>query len=194
LGSGNVAGGYHYEYWSDESGLASMTVFDQDATFKASWNNVGDFLARVGLKFNSTKTYDQYGTISADFAHLKSGTGPCYVGVYGWTQNPPVEYYIIEDWNGGRPNMYSLGTFTVDGGRYDVYHETQQGDPSTLHRYYSVRKTARQCGHVTITEHFKQWTALGANLGKLYDAKLFVEAFGGGSGTVEFTVGTVTVQ
>jgi len=64
----------------------------------------GDFLARVGLGFNETKTPAQLGTVTATFAETKSGTaGYNYIGVYGWSVNPLVEYYIVEDWFGNRP-------------------------------------------------------------------------------------------
>ena len=95
-GSGNVAGGYHYELWRSGSG-GSMTVHGVGAAFRATWNNSGDFLARVGLKWNETRTYDQYGTVTADYAFTKSGTGGGYsfIGIYGWANKPLIEYYNI---------------------------------------------------------------------------------------------------
>jgi hypothetical protein len=194
MGSDKVAGGYHYDSWSEGTGSATITVFDQDATFKATWNNVRDFLARVGLKYGTAKPYDQYGIISAEFAELKSGNSPCFIGVHGWMENPHVECIIIEDWNGARPTGTSVGTFNIDDGTYDIYHEIIYGDPNNIHRYLSVRRVSRQCGHISVSEHFKQWTNFGAKLGNLIDTKLFVEGFGGSTGSVEFTVGIVTVQ
>ena len=58
--------------------------------------------------WNSTKTYSQLGTISADFAFTKTGSagGYSYIGIYGWSENPLHEYYIVEDWFGnGSPNL-----------------------------------------------------------------------------------------
>jgi hypothetical protein len=82
-----------------------MTSFGQGAAFKANWNNSGDFLARVGLQWNETKAYDPYGTIEADNAFKKTGSagGFSFVGIYGWSNIPLVEYYIVEDWFGGSP-------------------------------------------------------------------------------------------
>jgi Glycosyl hydrolases family 11 len=193
-GSGNIAGGYHHDSWSDGIGSFSMTVYEQDATFKAAWNNVGDFLARVGLKYRTVKRYDQYDTISAEFAELKSGNSACFIGVHGWMENPNVEYTIIEDWCGTRPTGSSVGTFNIDDGTYDMYHETIHGDPNNIERYLSVRRVSRQCGHVSVSEHFKQWTNFGAKLSNLVDTKLFIEALRSGTGSVEFTAGTVTAQ
>jgi endo-1,4-beta-xylanase len=198
-----VGNGYAYQIWlsSSTTGTNCGTVYGTDATFKANWNmgSGGDFLARVGLSFDQTKTYDQIGTISSDYANTKTGNGQAYIGIYGWTVSPLVEYYIVEDWNVWRPNFTLKGTITVDADQYDIYTHTQTNQPSiqgtaTFQQWYSVRKTGRQCGHISISEHFKQWVSVGgAQLGKMYEAKLLVEALGG-SGTVDFTKGTVVVN
>jgi len=180
-----------------------MTPYGADATFKANWSGVSDFLARAGLGWNSTKTYDQLGTIAADFAFTKTGSGGgfSFIGVYGWSENPIAEYYIVEDWYGSRPTGGGTkkGTFTVDGGTYDVYQHTQTNQPAitggnaTFPQFFSVRQTARQCGHISITEHFKEWASLGLTLGKMEEARLLVEV-GGGTGTIDFTTATVTAK
>ena len=60
-------------------------------------------------------------------------------------------------------------------------------------QYSSIRQTARQCGHISISEHFSGWGKLGLPLGKLVEAKLLVEAQDG-SGTIAFTTATVVVK
>jgi hypothetical protein len=182
-----------------------MTVFDVDATFKANWSNVGDFLARVGLGFNETKTPSQIGTITATFAETKSGTaGYSFIGIYGWSVNPLHEYYIVDDWFGSRPSAGSLGgathmgTITVDGGTYDVYTHTQTNQPSiqgtaTFVQFISVRQTARQCGTISVSEHFSQWAGMNMQLGELEEARILVEA-GNSTGNIDFTTATVTVH
>jgi hypothetical protein len=199
--SGTV-GSYTYTIWSSGSG-GCIIPYGTGAAYKATWNNSGDFLARVGLQWNETQTYDQLGTISADFAYTKTGSGGGYsfIGIYGWSNSPLVEYYIVEDWYGSGPPTGGgalKGTFTVDGGTYKVYTHTQTNQPSihgtaTFPQFFSVRQSARQCGHISITEHFKQWAAYGMNLGKMYEAKILVEV-GGGSGSIDFTTATVTAR
>jgi hypothetical protein len=199
--SGNV-GNYGYQLWSDGSGTGSMTVYGVDAEFSAKWDKVGDFLARVGLVWNSTKTYTQLGTISATFAETKSGNagGFSFIGIYGWSENPLHEYYIVDDWYGGRPGPGSkVGTITVDGSPYDVLTHTQVNQPSitgnnaTFEQFWSVRHTARQCGTISISEHFAQWAAMGMTLGNMEEASLLVE-IGGGTGTIDFTTATLTAK
>ena len=92
-----------------------------------------------------------------------------------------------------------MGSFSVDGGTYDVYTHTQTNQPSitgsnaTFVQYFSVRQTPRQCGHISISSHFAEWSTLGLTLGDLEEARLLVEV-GGGSGSIDFTTATVTVN
>ena len=196
---GNVGNGYHYELWTNGTGSVCMTVYGQEAGFKTEWNNVGDFVARVGLAFDETKTASQLGTLSADYAFTKSGvTRLAYMGIYGWTVNPLVEYYIVEDWNEWRPNYTHKGTVTLDGDEYDIMTNTQVNQPSikgnaTFTQWWSVRKKGRQNGHVSISDHFAAWRNAGAQLGQMYEAKLNVEGMNGG-GAVDFTKATVVLS
>ena len=200
---GNVGNGYSYQLWSNGVGTGSLTIANVDAKFSATWSNVGDFLSRVGLGWNSTQTFDQLGTIAADYSYTRTGTGGgfSYIGIYGWSVSPLVEFYIVDDWFGSRPTGGGTkkGTFTVDGAAYDVYTHTQTNQPSitganaTFPQYFSVRQTARQCGHISITEHFKEWATLGLTLGKMEEARLLIEV-GGGVGTINYTTATVTAK
>lgn len=197
---GDMSNGYHYEMWIQDgtNGSACLTVLGTDARFKTVWNLSGyGFVARVGLLFDQTKTDEQIGWITSDFEHVKSVNGTAWMGIYGWTVDPLKEYYIIEDWVGWRPQYTSKGSISVDGGEYDVFTAMRVQQPSvkgtqTFEQWYSVRKTPRLSGHISISEHFAKWKSLGMEAGKLYEAKLKVEGLSG-SGTVEFTKGTVTV-
>ena len=181
-----------------------MTVFGVGAAFSASWSNVADFLARVGLVWNSTQTYTQIGTISADYAYTKTGSAGTFsfIGIYGWSVNPMREYYIVDDWFGSGPPTGGgtlMGTLAVDGGTYNVYQHTQVNQPditggsSTFVQFFSIRQTPRQCGHISISQHFAKWTSLGLILGSMVEAQLLVEV-GGGTGSINFTTATVTVN
>ncbi|HVT08839.1 MAG TPA: glycoside hydrolase family 11 protein, partial [Polyangia bacterium] len=200
---GTLGNGYAYQLWSNGVGSGSMTVAGVDAKFSATWNNPGDFLARIGLTWDATKTYTQLGTISSDFAETKTGSGIGYnfIGIYGWSESPLHEYYIVDDWFGSRPVPGTkVGTITVDGGAYDVLTHTQTNQPSvfgtldTFDQFYSVRQTPRSCGHVSISQHFAAWANLGLQLGKMEEAKILVEVGNGGTGTITFTTATVSVH
>ncbi|WP_437330683.1 glycoside hydrolase family 11 protein [Sorangium sp. So ce381] len=186
-----------------------MTVHGVDAAFSAEWNNVEDFLARVGLDFNQTQKHTQIGTVSAEFAHTKTEEdgGLTYIGIYGWTVNPLREFYILDDWGSEKPAGFSsdgtprdeVGTLTADGETYDVWKKTRVNKPAitgasaTFDQYFSIRRTARTCGTISVSEHFTKWEALGLSLGNLHEIKLLVEAQNN-SGTVKFTTAKFVVK
>ncbi len=197
--AGNV-GSYSWSIWSSGTG-GCITPYGVGAAFKATWKESGDFLARVGFQWNETRTYDEYGTITADYAFTKTGTGGefSYLGIYGWSNQPLIEFYIVDDWYGSRPSPGTYkGSFQVDGGTYKIYTSTRTNAPSihgtrTFEQYFSVRQSARQCGHISVTAHFDEWSRLGLVLGKMYEAKILVEA-GGGTGSVDFTSASMTAH
>jgi hypothetical protein len=199
--SGNLA----WELWSNGGG-ATMTTFDTPA-FRLTWGpNSGDVLARLGLDFgNDGLTYDQYGPITAQFAETKSGTGGgySYIGVYGFSTDPCVEFYIVDDSYSEMPikpyQTTNKGTVTIDGGSYDLYSGTMVSTGASSCRgsawslFYSIRQTARTCGQISITQHFDAWKAAGMTLGKLLVTEILVEV-GGGTGTIDVPVANVTIQ
>ena len=200
--SGGVDDGQSWYMWYSGSN-GCMTPRD-DGAFRATWNDSGDFLARMGLFFGETNTFEDYGTIGADLAFKKSGSGGNYsfIGVYGWSNEPLVEYYIVEDSYGNGPAVpfatQQRGQFDLDGASYRVYTGTKTNQPSihgnaTFQQVFSVRQSPRQCGHVSISEHFRRWQGMGINLGKMYEARVLVEA-GGGSGSIDFTTAYVTTS
>ncbi|MBN2574460.1 MAG: glycoside hydrolase family 11 protein [Deltaproteobacteria bacterium] len=201
------AGDLMWSLWSNAiNGNGCITTFNTPA-FSARWNNNNDFLARLGLEFgNAGKTYDQYGTLKADFTFKKSGNGGgySYIGIYGWTNNPCVEWYIVDDRYGTMPfNAYNAtqkGTATIDGEAYKLFQNKTSGTGgsrcsgvSQWDQFWSIRQKARQCGTITISEHFKAWEAAGLKMGGLLEAKILVET-GGDNGSIEFPVANVTAE
>jgi hypothetical protein len=209
--SGNTQGNAGTQAWSLWSNMnngqnGSITTFTVPA-FSASWANSGDYLARLGLEWgNSGKTYDKFGTITAQFAETKSGTGGgySYIGIYGWSTSPCVEYYIVDDSYNKMPvnpgNDTNKGTAVIDGGTYNLWQRnttgtggSRCGSTTMWVQYYSIRQTARTCGTISITQHFDAWKAAGMALGSMLEAKILVEV-GGGSGKVDFPTASVTAQ
>jgi hypothetical protein len=212
LRDGNGTGGADnlgWEIWSN-TGKGQMTTFATPA-FVATWNESGGYLGRLGFEwggFQSTPVpHDQRGTISAQFVSKKTGTagGYSYIGMYGWTTNPCVEWYVVDD--SFNPMPINPGTTTkkgevdLDGGTYIMYTRPTTGtggtrcsDTTSWMQYYSVRKTARACGVISLSEHFKAWQSLEMDMtGELLEAKILVEV-GGGVGSVELPVANVMVQ
>lgn len=208
---GNIGNGYGFEFWDDGPGSGCMTVHGQEGTFSANWSGTDDydFLARTGLDFNQTQTHQQIGTITAEFAETKTEVngGLTYIGIYGWTIEPLVEFYILEDWGSVKPGGFSsdgtpreeIGTLEADGETYDVWKKQRVDKPAitgpseTFDQYFSIRRTARQCGTISVTEHFEQWEELDLPLGKFHEVKLLLEAQFN-EGTVSFTTARVTAD
>jgi endo-1,4-beta-xylanase len=54
---------------------------------------------------------------------VNSGLGS--LGVYGWTTNPLVEYYVMETNHGISTGGTNMGTFTSDGATYTIWKHQQ---------------------------------------------------------------------
>lgn len=201
-GQGNLA----WEIWSN-TGKGELTTYNGVAAFTASWNNAGGYLGRLGFEWggwqSNPKPYEQHGTIQAQFVAKKSGDAGnySYIGMYGWTTNPCVEWYVVDDSFKGLPfnpgSTVDKGDIELDGGKYDVYTRNTTGtggsrcqNVTEWVQYYSIRQQARTCGVISLTRHFDEWKKLGMQLGNLLEAKILVEV-GGGVGKVDFPVANV---
>jgi hypothetical protein len=198
---GKVAGTkYVYQGWV-EDGSGCITVYGADAAFKTSFSGGRDYLARVGLRFDRSRTPEQLGRLSSFLSFTKSvRSGLSTIGIYGATTEPNVEFFIIEDWVGQRPTNLGtkVGTITVDDAPYDVYKDTRNTPTIAIEefpiaRYWSVRQTPRQCGRVSVTEHFLAWKGLGMALGPLYEVSVAAEGYGA-LGVVDFTVARIELE
>ncbi|ORX45766.1 xylanase, partial [Piromyces finnis] len=186
-------GGVGYEMWAD-SGNNSATFYS-DGSFSCSFSNAKDYLCRSGLSFDSTQSHSQIGHMYADFKLVKQNIANVdysYVGIYGWTRNPLVEFYIVDNWlSQYRPGDWvgnkKHGDFTIDGAQYTVFENTRFGpsiDGDTqFKQYFSIRQTPRDCGTIDISAHFAQWEKLGMTMGKMHEAKVLGEAGSNGAGT-----------
>jgi len=194
-----------WSFWENGTG-ASMTSFPT-AAFSASWGpNSGDVLARIGLAWGDNgRTYDQYGTITAQFAETKLGSAGSYsyIGIYGRTIYPCVEFYIVDDSYDAMPIKpfvsSNVGSAKIDGETYTFWVSAMAGTDgsgcraSGWSQYHSVRQTARACGQISVTEHFSAWRTVGMSLGSLVELEVLVEA-GGGTGSINFPVANVMIQ
>jgi endo-1,4-beta-xylanase len=191
-GSDQVTGkqdGYRYELWNQNGkGTACMTL-GSGALFSGEWSGILNYLARRGLDYDQTRKHNEIGRFFANYVceYSPSGSsGNSYLSVYGWTVDPLVEYYIIEDWRNWIPSMSGgavlKGSLTVNGSTYDIYENTRVNQPSivgntTFPQYFSIRKNVRDSGTINISDHFEKWESLGMNLGKLYEVSFVVEGY-----------------
>ena len=182
------------EMWY-QGGNNSVTYYE-NGTFKAVWSGTNDCIVSVGYYYGTPGVNPENMQYDCYFKHSKAGSGGGYnfIGIHGWTVNPLVEFYIIDDWY-NKPGAGLLGQkkgeATIDGATYEIYQNTRNNQPSidgtnTFPQFFSLRKSARNSGHIDASAHFKKYKSLGMNLGNVYELRYFIEV-GGGSGSLDCT-------
>jgi len=186
-------GDYHVEYWKD-GGSGTMTL-GEGCNFSCQWGQVNNILFRKGVRPGSR---DEVIVYDADY----NPQGNSYLSIYGWFEDPLVEYYIIESWGSWKPpnDKRSKGTFSSDGGTYDIYQNSRTGASikgnTTFQQYWSVRQQKTTSGTITCANHFKAWENAGMKIGRFYEVSFNVEAYQspGGQANVNVSIGSGVVH
>ena len=191
--------GYRYEIWNlNTQGSACMTL-GEGAKFSGEWIEIENYLARRGFGYDQTQEHQEIGTFSTTYSceynpRAELG-GNSYLGIYGWTVDPLVEFYILDDWRNWIPSMAEgvsfKGSLEINGSIYDIYEYIRVNQPSivgttTFPQIFSIRRDKRNSGTIDISEHFKKWEELGMVLGKMYEVAFAVEGYHN-SGSFDFT-------
>jgi len=156
--------GYYFSFWKqDNTGSVSMTL-GSGGNYSTNWSGINNFTAGKGWSTGARR--------NINFSGSFNGGSNGYLAVYGWTTNPLIEYYIVENHGSWTPpGGTSLGTINSDGGTYNIYkmHRSNApcitGNNCDFDQYWSVRTSTRSSGTVNTCTHFDAWASKGMNLG-----------------------------
>ncbi|HEX9059781.1 MAG TPA: glycoside hydrolase family 11 protein [Clostridia bacterium] len=178
-------GDWFYSFWNQGGGSVSMTLGD-DGNYSAKWSNCSNFTCGKGWKPGSDRDVSYSGTFD--------GGNNGYLALYGWTKDPLIEYYVVENYGSWTPpGGTSLGTMTSDGGTYNIYKTRRENQPSIIgtasfDQYWSVRTSKRSSGTVTFKNHINAWASKGMKMGTTWDYQIMETEGYQSSGSSNITV------
>ncbi len=184
--------GYDHGYfWQNYvSGGSASISFPQAGTypgnFAVNWSNVGDVVSGKGWNPGAWRTIGyNVGALSGSYN---------FFGIYGWTTNPLIEYYVCEFGSVTWGATY-VGSLNSDGHTYGVYKHQQFNQPSiigtaTFWQYLSNWGGSWTGSNhaVTMPNHFNYWNSHIGGMGSQNLQILAVEAYGNKSGYCNATV------
>jgi len=176
-------GAYFYTFFRD-TGSGCMTL-GRGGRYRTHWalGTGGNQVVGLGWATGSPTRVVDYRAKAFDPG--RNG----YLTLYGWSVDPLVEYYVVDNWGDFTPpgqDAKPLGTVESDGGTYRVYRTTRVQQPSiqgtrTFDQFWSVRTEKRAAGgrnRITFANHVRAWQAAGMRLGTMNYQVLATEGFG----------------
>ncbi|KAH7010657.1 glycoside hydrolase, partial [Microdochium trichocladiopsis] len=176
--------GFYYSFWTDGQGQVSYRN-GNGGQYSVNWSGNGNWVGGKGWNPGSARTIKY----QADY----HPNGNSYLAVYGWTRNPLIEYYVVENFGTFNPSSGATrtGQVTCDGGTYGLYRSRRTNAPSidgtqSFDQFWSVRESKRSGGTVSMACHFNAWSAAGMRLGSQHNYQIVATEgyFSSGSATV----------
>ncbi|MBN2354398.1 MAG: glycoside hydrolase family 11 protein [Spirochaetales bacterium] len=187
----SMDGGYFYSFWTNGGGEVKMTL-DGANGYSVRWTDCDNFTCGKGWSKGTGRTISYTG-------YYNSSGGGAF-GVYGWTVDPLVEYYVSDklgemsnpDTAGDR-----VGGFECDGATYNIYKHKQIQQPSIngtadFMQFKSIRMTPRTGGTITVQKHFDEWAKVGLELGKRHNYQILLTEGWRGSGSAQASITEVS--
>lgn len=155
--------------------------------YSVTFSSAYDFAVGTGWSTGSARNINFSGT-------FKPTAGSAMLSVVGWTTDPLVEYFIVEDYINYPGGGTAKGSVFSDGSNYTIYEVIRVnqpaivGLPSVYNEYFSIRENKRSCGTVTTANHFNAWSSLGLRLGTFNYQVVATEGWGNAAGSCEQTI------
>lgn len=175
-------------FWSlyREGGSASITFPNGGGNFQITYSGVNDVVGGKGWSTGSSRT------IGYNIGYLSGSYN--FVGVYGWTTSPLIEYYVAE--KGSMTGGTSFGSVSSDGHSYSSYKSQRVNAPSIIGTatFWQYKDTwggapTGQNRSVNMGNHINNWRSRGGQGFGSHNYQIFaIEAWGGKSGTINATV------
>lgn len=173
-------------FWSlyREGGSANIT-FGSGGNFAISYSNVNDVVGGKGWNPGSARTIGyNVGALSGSYN---------FVGIYGWTTNPLIEYYVAE--KGSMTGGTFVNNMSSDGHSYSFYKSQRVNAPSIIGTatFWQYKDTwggapTGQNRSVNMANHINNWRSRGGQgFGNYNYMILALEAWGGRSGYINAT-------
>jgi len=185
-GTGSDHGYFYSLYVSGGSANISFpSAGTYPGNFAISYSNVGDVVGGKGWNPGSSHSIGyNIGSLSGSYN---------FVGIYGWTTNPLIEYYVAEK---GSVSGTFVNSISSDGHTYSFSKHQQVNQPSiigtaTFWQYLdNWGGTSTGSNHtVTMSNHINNWRSRGGQGFGSYNYQILaLEAWGGRSGYINATV------
>ncbi len=175
--------GRWFTFWKNNSnGYAQISWPTSNAgNFQVRWDYADNIVIGMGWKPGSSQA------IGYNVGRLEGQYD--FVGIYGWTRNPLIEYYVAE-FGGGSLGSTGVNTVNADGHTYSFGRNQQVNKPSiegdkTFWQYIDKWGGARTGvnSKVTMSTHINNWKNKGGKGFGSFDYQvLAIEVFNGASG------------
>jgi len=182
--STGTSNGYFWSLYT-EGGSSSITQ-GSAGNFAISYSNVNDVVGGKGWNPGSARTIGyNVGALSGSYN---------FVGIYGWTTSPLIEYYVAE--KGSATGGTYINSVSSDGHSYSFYKQQRVNAPSIIGTatFWQYKDTwggasTGKNGSVNMANHINNWRSHGGQGFGSYNYQILaLEAYSGKSGYINATV------
>jgi endo-1,4-beta-xylanase len=183
--------GYFYSIYTS-GGTTDLTFPNANqyaGNFQITYSNVGDVVGGKGWNPGAARIINyNVGTLTGSYN---------FVGVYGWTRSPLIEYYVVEKGNIPLQGGPSVNTISSDGHNYNFGKHKQINQPNItgvngdFWQYIDNwgGQTFNGNKSINMANHINNWRSRGGQGFGSYDYQVFgLEAFSNKSGSINATV------